>query len=115
MSKSITCARKLRVCMSVVSSTMTYTCRTWMKTGSITSKFDSVVRVSWRDHTYNEEVIRRVGVSPLSGIVSDKRRRMTAHVLQLLRERPAREEEWEAKEDVETDSEGGSKRDVSQA
>ena len=68
-----------------------------MKTVSITNKLDvfhrrclrSILRISWRDHISNDEVMRRAGVAPLSDIVSERRKRMTGHVLRLPRERPA--------------------------
>ena len=89
LSKSITTSTKLRLYMSVVIPTVTYACETWMKTSSITNKLDvfhrrclrNILRISWRDHITNEEVMRRAGVAPLSDIVSDRRRRMDAHIL----------------------------------
>ncbi|CAJ1049985.1 unnamed protein product%2C partial [Xyrichtys novacula] len=94
-SKSITTATKLRLYVSVVIPTATYACETWMKTASITNKLDvfhrlclrSILKISWRDHITNEEVMRRAGVAPLSDIVSDRRKRKTGHGIQLPRER----------------------------
>ena len=95
--KAITAATKLRLYMSVVIPTVTYACETWMKTASITNKLDvfhrrclrTILRISWRDHITNEEVMKRAGVAALSDIVSERRKRMTGHVLRLPRERPA--------------------------
>ena len=68
-----------------------------MRTANITNKLDvfhrrclrSILRISWRDHISNEEVMKRAGVAALSDIVSERRRRMTGHVLRLPRERLA--------------------------
>ncbi|CAJ1081670.1 hypothetical protein Bbelb_371200, partial [Xyrichtys novacula] len=84
--------------LSVVIPTATYACETWMKTASITNKLDdfhrrclrSILKISWRDHITDEEVMRSAGVAPLSDIVSDRRERKTGHGLRLPRERLAR-------------------------
>ncbi|KAJ8414464.1 hypothetical protein AAFF_G00053340 [Aldrovandia affinis] len=83
--------------MSVVIPTVTYACETWMKTVSITNMLDvfhrqclrTILKISWRDHITNAEVMRRTGVALLSDMVSDRRRRLAGHVLRLPRERPA--------------------------
>ncbi|CAJ1059374.1 uncharacterized protein LOC106869459 [Xyrichtys novacula] len=87
--KSITTATKLRLYMSVDIPTATYACETWTKTGSITNKFDvlhrrglrSILKISWRDHITDEEVMKRTGEAPSSDIVSDRRERKTGHEL----------------------------------
>ncbi|KAJ8402034.1 hypothetical protein AAFF_G00372690 [Aldrovandia affinis] len=96
-SNAITTAIKLRLYMSVVIPTATYACETWMKTASITNMLDvfhrrclrTILKISWRDHITNAEVMRRTGVALLSDMVSDRRRRLAGHVLRLPRERPA--------------------------
>ncbi|KAJ8405980.1 hypothetical protein AAFF_G00308680 [Aldrovandia affinis] len=88
-------AIKLCLYMSVVIPTATYACETWMRTASITNMLDvfhrrclrTILRISWRDHITNEEVMRRTGAL-LSDMVSDRRRRLAGHVLRLPRERP---------------------------
>ena len=94
-SKAITTATKLHLYISVGIPTATYACERWMKTASITNKLDvfhrrclrSILRISWRDHITNEEVMRRAGVAVLSDIVSGRRKRMAGHILRLPRER----------------------------
>ncbi|KAJ8393818.1 hypothetical protein AAFF_G00057330 [Aldrovandia affinis] len=49
----------------------------------------TILRISWREHITNEEVMRRTGAALLSDMVSDRRRRLAGHVLRLPRERPA--------------------------
>ncbi|KAJ8384508.1 hypothetical protein AAFF_G00204230 [Aldrovandia affinis] len=80
-SNAITMAINLRLYMSVVIPTATYACETWMWTASITNMLDvfhrrclrTILRISWRDHITNEEVMRRTGVALLSDMVSDRR------------------------------------------
>lgn len=96
--------------MPTVIVTVTYACEMWLRTASITNELDvflrTIFRISWQDHTTNEEVMRRVGVRLLSDTVADGRRRRTGHVLQLPRYHPAsgngRVEEREGKEEVAT-------------
>ncbi|KAJ8355125.1 hypothetical protein AAFF_G00095480 [Aldrovandia affinis] len=93
-SNAITTAIKLRLYISVVIPTATYACETWMKTASITNMLDvfhrrclrTILKISWRDHITNAEVMRRTGVALLSDMVSDRRRRLAGHVLRLPRE-----------------------------
>ncbi|CAJ1077106.1 hypothetical protein Bbelb_371200 [Xyrichtys novacula] len=76
-SKSITTATKLRLYMSLVIPTATYACETWTKTASITNELDVLHR----------RCLRSILKSPLSDIVSDRRKIMTGHVLRLPTER----------------------------
>jgi len=71
---------------------------TWKLTSRIAKKLDvfqqrylrRILRVSYRDHITNEEIIQRAGSRRLHDIVAEWRFRMAGHVLRLPEERPAK-------------------------
>jgi len=88
-SRSISTELKIRLYNSIVLPTALYACETWKRTASIAHKIDvfhqrclrRILRISYRDHVTNEEVLRRAKSNPLSSTVTERRLKFAGHTL----------------------------------
>ena len=89
---------KLQLYSSVVVPTATYACEIWKTTAKATKTIHvfhrrclrRILRISWRNHIMNDEVIKRSGQTALHEIVATRRRRFIRHILRLPPTRLAR-------------------------
>ena len=89
---------KLQLYHSIVLSTALYASETWKETASITKKLDvfhqrclrRILKVSYREHITNNEILRRCQTKRLQDIVAERRFRFAGHVLRLPNERNAK-------------------------
>ena len=101
--RSIGLRSKLLLYTSIVVSTAIYGSETWKNTEKIARKLDKfqqrclrrTLRITWRDHITNAEVLHRTNQLPLRNLVTTRRLRFASHVLRLHTSRPARQAiEW---------------------
>ena len=94
---------KLRLYSSIVIPTAIYACETWRRTARIERKLNvfhrkclrRILKISWRDHITNVEVLRRTGQRDLQEIVNRRRLRLAGHVMRMPERRLARQAlEW---------------------
>ena len=89
---------KLRLYSSIVVPTAIYACETWRRTANLERKLNvfhrkclrRILRISWRDHVTNAELLRRARQKNLQTIVNERRLKMAGHVMRLPQRRPAR-------------------------
>ena len=96
-SKDISKSTKIHLYTSVVIPSAIYASETWRttdKTNRMLNVFKrrclrDIMRVSWKDHMTNEELLLRASIGDLQDIVATRRRRFIGHVLHLPTSRPA--------------------------
>ncbi|XP_078682172.1 uncharacterized protein LOC144916725 [Branchiostoma floridae x Branchiostoma belcheri] len=82
---------KLRLYNSIVLPTAIYASETWKCTAKLTKKLDvfhqrnlrRILKVRWKDHITNEEILRRAKTQPLGDIITGKRMQLAGHILRL--------------------------------
>ena len=92
---------KLRLYSSIVVPTAIYACETWRRTANLERKLNvfhrkclrRILRISWRDHVTNAELLRRARQKNLQTIVNERRLKMAGHVMRLPQE-GLREQLW---------------------
>ena len=80
---------KIQLHNSIVLPTALYACETWKCTANIAHKIDvfhqrclrRILRISYRDHVTNEEVLKRAKSNPLSSTVTERRLKFAGHTL----------------------------------
>ena len=88
-SRSISTELKIQLYSSIVLPTALYACETWKRTANIAHKIDvfhqrclrRILRISYRDHVTNEEVLKRAKSNPLSSTVTERRLKFAGHTL----------------------------------
>ena len=97
--RSIGLRSKLLLYTSIVVSTAIYGSEMWKNREKIGRKLDKfqqrclrwILRITWRDHITNAEVLHRTNQLPLRNLVTTRRLRFAGHVLRLHTSRPARQ------------------------
>ena len=82
---------KIRLYNAVVLPTALYASETWKSTAKVDKKLDvfhqrclrRIMKISYKDHITNEEVLRRAKSRPLHEIVTVRRLKLAGHVLRL--------------------------------
>jgi len=96
--KTLNLDTKLRLYSSVVLPTAIYASETWKMTEKLAKKLDvfhqrclrKILKVSWRDHRTNEDILARTGQRRLRDVVAERRLKFAGHILRLGGTRPAR-------------------------
>jgi hypothetical protein len=89
---------KLRLYHSIVLPTVLYSCETWKVTEAISKKLDvfhqrclrRILKISYRDHVTNKDVLERTQSRRLRDIVTERRMRFAGHILRLDNDRCAK-------------------------
>ena len=97
-STNINVATKIKLYMALVVSLLTYASETWKQTEKTMHKLDvfhhrclrKILKIKWKDHVSNEELLKRAGQREMRDIIRDRRLRFAGHLLRRPQSCPAK-------------------------
>ena len=97
-SKKISTEIKINLYKSIILPIVTYASETWRITTKLANRLNvfhhrcirRILNINYKEHITNEEILERSKLNRLEDIITERRMKMTGHILRLPNERPAK-------------------------